>query len=206
MKATYAASVFINCPFDLNYRPMLFAATFAILDCGYQPRCAQEEEDGGAVRIEKIKQIIQDCKFGLHDISETTLGINGLPRFNMPFELGLFLGARQFGDSGQKGKVTLIVDREPYRYQAFLSDIAGQDIRSHGGDTETLIAIVRNWLSTATKRKTIPGAAVIRQRYRDFNVQLPELCAGLHLEAGDLLFNEFTLIAALWLRQRDQAV
>lgn len=52
MKASYAASVFINCPFDDQYRPMLFAAVFAILDCGYQPRCAQEVEDGGDVRIE----------------------------------------------------------------------------------------------------------------------------------------------------------
>jgi hypothetical protein len=205
MKATYAASVFINCPFDSGYRSMLFAATFAILDCGYQPRCAQEEEDGGDVRVEKIKRMIQDCKFGLHDISETALGANGLPRFNMPFELGLFLGARQFGDSRQKSKVTLIVDREPHRYQAFLSDIAGQDIRSHEGNAETLIMIVRNWLSTSTKRKTIPGAAAIRQRYRDFTAQLPELCAGLQLQPDDLLFNEFTLIAASWLSQRDQA-
>lgn len=205
MKASYAASVFINCPFDPGYRPMLFAATFAILDCGYQPRCAQEEEDGGDVRVEKIKRMIQDCKFGLHDISETALGANGLPRFNMPFELGLFLGARQFGDSGQKGKVTLIVDKEPHRYQAFLSDIAGQDIRSHDGNAETLITVVRNWLSTATKRKTIPGAAVIRQRYRDFIAQLPELCAELQLQPGDLLFNEFTQIAAAWLNQRDRA-
>jgi hypothetical protein len=205
MKASYAASVFINCPFDPGYRPMLFAATFAILDCGYQPRCAQEEEDGGVVRVEKIKRMIQDCKFGLHDISETALGANRLPRFNMPFELGLFLGARQFGDAGQKGKVTLIVDREPHRYQAFLSDIAGQDIRSHDGNAETLITVVRNWLSAATRRKTIPGAAVIRQRYRDFTAQLPELCAALKLQPADLLFNEFTLIAASWLEQRDQA-
>lgn len=204
MKATYAASVFINCPFDPGYRHMLFAATFAILDCGYQPRCAQEEEDGGDVRVEKIKRMIQDCKFGLHDISETALGANGLPRFNMPFELGLFLGARQFGSSGQKAKVTLIVDREPHRYQAFLSDIAGQDIRSHEGSAETLITVVRNWLSTATKRKTIPGAAVIRQRYRDFCAQLPELCAGLQLQRDELLFNEFTQIAATWLSKRDQ--
>lgn len=205
MKASYAAGVFINCPFDAAYRPMLFAATFAILDCGYQPRCAQEEEDGGDIRVEKIKRIIQACKFGLHDISETGLGANGLPRFNMPFELGLFLGARQFGDGNHKAKVTLIVDREPHRYQAFLSDIAGQDIRSHGGVAADLITIVRNWLSTATRRKTIPGAAVIRQHYADFTTQLPELCAGLQLLPGDLLFNEFTAIAAEWLKQQDRA-
>lgn len=101
--------------------------------------------------------------------------------------------------------MTLIVDREPHRYQAFLSDIAGQDIRSHGDSADTLITVVRNWLSTATKRKTIPGAAVIRQRYADFTAQLPELCAGLQLQPDELLFNEFTLIAASWLSQRDKA-
>jgi hypothetical protein len=204
MKASYAASVFINCPFDPGYRPMLFAASFAILDCGYQPRCAQEEEDAGEVRVEKIKRMIQDCKFGLHDISETGLGTNGLPRFNMPYELGLFLGARHFGDEQQRAKATLIVDREPYRYQAFLSDISGQDIRTHGGSPEQLITHVRNWLSTATQRKTIPGGAVIRQRHGAFMEQLPELCAGLQLQPADLLFNEFASIASTWLRQQDK--
>lgn len=201
MKADYASSVFINCPFDPAYKSMLFAATFAILDCGYQPRCAQEEQDGGDVRVEKIKRIIQDCKFGLHDISETGLGKNELPRFNMPFELGLFLGARQFGDENQRTKITLILDREPYRYQAFLSDIAGQDIRSHGGKVDSLIVEVRNWLSTATKRTTIPGATVILARYADFTTQLPELCAELDLTPDDLLFNEFAHIASTWLNR-----
>ena len=128
MKASYAASVFINCPFDDQYRPMLFAAVFAILDCGYQPRCAQEVEDGGDVRIEKIRRIIEACKFGIHDISRTELSEgNALPRFNMPFELGIFLGARYFGQGDQAKKFSLIVDRERFRYQQFLSDIAGQD-------------------------------------------------------------------------------
>lgn len=182
---------------------MLFAATFAIMDCGYQPRCAQEEEDGGDVRVEKIKRIIRDCMYGLHDVSETGLCGNGLPRFNMPFELGLFLGAREFGQRNQKSKVALIVDREKYRYQAFLSDIAGQDIRSHGGNADTLITIIRNWLSTANNSSIIPGAAVIRERYAEFTAQLPELCHGLQLESEELLFNEFTQLTASWLRQVD---
>jgi len=204
-RAGYAASVFINCPFDAAYRPMLFAATFAIQDCGYQPRCAQEEEDGGAVRLDKIYRMIQGCKFGLHDISETGLGPNNLPRFNMPFELGVFLGARQFGVEDQKKKVTLIVDREQHRYQAFLSDISGQDIRSHDGDPLKLISVVRNWLSNATQRTTIPGAQAIKNHYADFMAQLPELCEGLQLAPEDLLFNEFTSIAYSWLKQKDKA-
>ena len=52
---------------------------------------------------------------------------NRLPRFNMPLELGLFLGAKSFSDEPrQKKKRCLILDSNPYRYQKFLSDIAGR--------------------------------------------------------------------------------
>ncbi len=202
MKADYSASVFINCPFDPNDRTMLFAAVFAIFDCGYQPRCALETEDGGEVRIEKIQRIISACKFGIHDISLTELGDNGLPRFNMPFELGVFLGAKQFGKGRQTQKVTLIVDRQAHRYQAFLSDIAGQDIRSHSSTPEGLITCIRNWLSNSTRRTTIPGAAHIVRRYQEFQNALPTLCAELQLETPQLLFNEYARIAATWLQRK----
>lgn len=201
MKAAYAASVFINCPFDPAYRPMLYAAVFAILDCGYQPRCAQEVEDGGDVRIEKIKRMIEECKFGVHDISRTELDEdNELPRFNMPFELGVFLGARYFGNGDQTKKTTLILDRERYRYQKFLSDIAGQDIQSHADNPEELIGKVRNWLSNATKRATIPGAARMKTRYNEFQEVLPALCEELELSQDELLFNEYATITSSWLR------
>lgn len=204
MKASYAASVFINCPFDDQYRPMLFAAVFAILDCGYQPRCAQEVEDGGDVRIEKIRRIIEACKFGIHDISRTELGVgNALPRFNMPFELGIFLGARYFGQGDQAKKFSLIVDRERFRYQQFLSDIAGQDIQAHNDDPLVLITRVRNWLANATKRKTIPGAARVQARYRQFQAALPALCDEMALDQGDLLFNEYATVTSSWLRQSE---
>lgn len=205
LKADFASSVFINCPFDQQYKPFLRAAVFAIFDCGYQPRCAQEVEDGGEVRIEKIRRIIAQCKFGLHDISRTELaGVLELPRFNMPFELGIFLGARYFGDSEQSKKVCLIVDSDRYRYQAALSDIAGQDIQSHDNSYEILITKIRNWLANATARSTIPGAARIRERFASFQNDLPAMCAELQWDMDELLFNEFSSLASAWLRTHDQ--
>ena len=38
----------------------------------------------------------------------------------------------------------MILDREKYRYQAYLSDLGGQDIRDHGDDPSRAIAAVRN--------------------------------------------------------------
>ena len=107
-KPKYADSVFVNCPFDAEYQPIFHAIVFAIHDCGYVARCALEADDSGAVRIDKILAIIDQCKLGIHDISRTELSEQNLPRFNMPLELGLFLGARRFGE-GRAKKVTLIV-------------------------------------------------------------------------------------------------
>ena len=154
----YSENVFINCPFDKEYLILRDALLFAIFDCGFIPRCALEEDDSGNVRFNKIQKIIAECRFGVHDLSRTELDDQTqTPRFNMPLELGVFLGAKHFGNRQQKGKVCLVLDLEQYRYQAFISDIAGHDIRSHDNNPEKVITHIRNWLNTASGRKTIPG-------------------------------------------------
>lgn len=119
--SSYNSSVFINCPFDDAFVPIRNAIVFAIYDCGFIPRCALEEDNGGNVRFDKIQRIIAECKFGVHDISCTELDAhNNLPRFNMPLELGVFLGAKRYGGPDQRRKNCLILDREQYRYQQFI--------------------------------------------------------------------------------------
>ena len=88
--------VFINCPFDPEYRPIFEAVVFAVHRCGFVARCALEDGDSDVVRIAKILRMIRDCALGIHDLSRVDAQ-GKLPRFNMPFELGLFMGARQFG-------------------------------------------------------------------------------------------------------------
>src|SRR5258706_8576463 len=106
-------AIFLNVPFDPAYRPLFEAMVFAVFDCGFQPRCALEATDAGQIRVQKISGIIRECALGVHDISRTELDKQTrLPRFNMPFELGLYLGAKWFGDDGQRRKNTLILDRE----------------------------------------------------------------------------------------------
>src|SRR5947208_4085517 len=120
--ADYDRSVFVNCPLDDEYRYLLDAVVFAINDCGYVTRLAIEASDGSEVRIDKIAKIIRECRFGFHDISRTASDpVTNLPRFNMPLELGLFLGAKRFGTAEQKLKSCLIADIERYRYQKFIS-------------------------------------------------------------------------------------
>lgn len=133
-KSTTSRSVFLNCPFDRGYRGMLEALVFVVYDLGLVPRCALEEDDGGELRLSKIEKIIEQCQYGIHDLSAVTLDqVTNLPRFNMPLALGLFLGCRRFGDDIHRRKKCMILDVDRYRYRYFISDISGQDIHAHDG-------------------------------------------------------------------------
>jgi len=194
--------VFINCPFDELYRPIFEAVVFAVHDCGYVARCSLEVTDASQVRIEKIATIIAACKFGIHDISRTELDENvHLPRFNMPLELGLFLGAKRFGSPKHRSKSCLILDVERYRYQKFISDIAGQDIAAHRGNPDEAIRAVRDWLSAATSRTVkIPGGTAIARRYRTFRDELPAACERLQLHPDELTFSDYVVQVEEWLK------
>lgn len=197
----YAGNVFINCPFDGDYMPLFRAVTFATIDCGFYARSALEIDDAAEVRIEKIQRIIRQCKFGIHDISRTeTDEDTDLPRFNMPLELGIFLGARKFGDRNQKDKRCLIMDRDRFRYQVFISDIAGQDIKGHNNDPTDVISNVSTFLRNVSERKTVPGGASINVRYGAFIDDLPEILELAQLEEHEMGFNEFSTFSSEWLK------
>lgn len=196
----YDKSVFINCPFDDSYLPLFRALIFAVFECGLIPRCAREVYDAGEVRIEKIARIVRDCRWGIHDISRTDLNASGLPRFNVPLELGLFLGARRYGTGPQKRKSCLVLDCDKYRYQAFISDIAGQDIAAHGDDPAQAIRAVREWLGASrTGIARPPGGAAISRRYTRFMTDLPAICTRAALESDELTFVDFADMASTWL-------
>lgn len=80
----FGRAVFINCPFDRDYLSCFEALTFAILACGFTPRCALETVDSTVSRLERIRAIVAGCRFGIHDLSRIETH-PGLPRFNMPF-------------------------------------------------------------------------------------------------------------------------
>ena len=194
----YQLSVFINCPFDAAYLKLFHSIIFAVIHCGFRARCAQEINDGGQVRIEKILNIVEACCYGIHDLSRTELDrVNRLPRFNMPLELGFFLGAKRFGVGRQRKKTCLILDRRPHRYQKFISDIADQDIRAHQMSERNAISVTRDWLSAGSGR-AIPGGAHIYRQYTRFNSALPSLCKSLELKKSEMTFTDFANVVTTW--------
>jgi hypothetical protein len=191
--------VFINCPFDSDYAPTFHALIFTIYACGFRPRSARELDDGGQTRVDKLYNLIEECRYGIHDLSRTELdAVHGLPRFNMPLELGIFLGAKRYGGRFQKLKRALILDREPFRYQRFISDLAGMDIHDHGGDPVLALRKTRDWLANVSRRH-LPSADRVARSYTAFLADLPALAAALEFAIDEIPYVDFERIVANWL-------
>lgn len=195
----YDVSVFINCPFTPDYAPLLQAYVFGAIFCGLKPRTARESSDGGEVRYDKIMRIILGCRWGVHDLSLTEADpANGVARFNMPFELGLFLAAQKLGG---RSKACLIFEGRRYENQKSLSDLAGQDPETHGRDPKIALATLRDWIRVATDARGMPGGDHLVERYRQFEIDLPRLCSRMRRAADKLTFPDLCETVELWLAE-----
>ena len=134
-------------------------------------------------------------------ISRVSNPIHRLNCRDMPLELGLFLGAKRYGNKRQRTKSCKILDTEKYRFQKFCSDISGQDISAHSGDPDEAIKSVRNWFGKTRRNVLIPSGSRLVERYRKFQNDLPMLCQSLKLKVPEITFLDFQNILVEWLRE-----
>lgn len=197
-------SVFINCPFTDDYKQLYHSIIFTVLSCGFRPRTAMEAGDAGDIRLDKIMRLVAESPYSIHDLSAVELDDqNQLPRFNMPFELGLVIGCKRIPGSRYSRRPLLVMERTAYTAQKCLSDIAGQDLKAHGGSVSRIINIVRTWLLQQSDRPDIPGHVRIQNAFNAFYDVLPELCDEAELEADDISYSDFVLLAQQWLVERN---
>jgi hypothetical protein len=205
-RAPYARQVFINCPYDDEYRPLLKAIVFAVHACEFTARLALEEPGSERLRLERLISLITECRLGIHDLSRVRPSDQeALPRFNMPFECGVFYGALQFGTKRQAQKRFLLLDSVPFRPQRTMSDAAGLDPRAHSDSPAVAIACVRDFLALDQNPRPM-GAARINTLYEEFLRELPQLAHTADLEPAELepltAFNDWHYFAGKWLSQR----
>lgn len=163
-------NVFVNCPFDQDYRRLLQPLLFTIIYLGFKPRIALEESDSGTPRIQKILRLIGESRLSIHDLSRLRATQAGeFYRMNMPFELGLDVGCRTFGGGAMRKKRCLILEYEPYRFQAAISDISNSDIAAHHDTPKTVSAEVGNWLAGQSLRQ-LPGPAQVWSKFLYFEI------------------------------------
>lgn len=192
--------VFVNCPFDTDYRPLFNAIVFTIIRSGFRARCALEADNAAENRFDKICKIISECRYGVHDISRTEVDGNPpLPRFNMPLELGLFLGAKKYGGARHREKSCIIFDREQYRFQRYISDIAGQDIHAHRGEPASLIVELAAWLRIHSGDAQVPGGVAIGNEFVAFEEALPTIYAARQLDPGEVTFGDYNAVVVQYL-------
>jgi hypothetical protein len=187
--------VFINCPYDSDYLKFLHAICFTVQACGFAPSCALEQQDSQSPRINRIAALVRASSVSIHDLSRMLVPLGGLPRLNMPFELGLFMGTHF-----EKPTSCLVLDTQSDRYRKAISDIAGHDIQSYGASVAALIACVRNFL--ADRRDEIsrpPSPAHLVRDYQLFQNQLPHICEHLSLKPEELTFRDRVFVATRWL-------
>jgi hypothetical protein len=181
---------------------MFRAIAFTVMDCGFEARCALEEDNANKPRYHKLIEMIGQCPYGIHDISRTQLDpLSRLPRFNMPLELGLFMGASAYG---VVPKQCLILEKERYRYQKFISDISGNDVSAHHDKPRLAIVCVRDWLVQHRREVVRPTGDRIWNKYRLFTKELPRQCERQNLTWTKLTFSELIAQIQAWLTVFDE--
>jgi len=166
-------NVFINCPFDNSYFKLLKPLLFSLCYIDLNPQIS-ETSDSGEIRLHKIKGLIEDSQYSIHDLSRMEpMKVSELPRFNMPFECGIDFGMKLSNPEEFANKKFLILEKEQYRYQKVISDISGNDIKAHKNDPEQMIKVVRDWFKPTNPG--IPRHKEIWLAYNEFEYDYEEI-------------------------------
>lgn len=174
-KKEFEQNVFINCPFDDKYYPLLRPLLFTVAYLEFNPRIALETSDSAETRLDKICELIKSSRYSVHDLSRLKAEEKGdFSRLNMPFELGVDYGARRFS-SRLKTKRFLILEERADDYRRALSDISGVDIKTHGNDPIKIVRAIRNWFVETVGLQDVPSATEIWEAFNyfasDFNAR-----------------------------------
>jgi len=139
-KKTIEKAVFLNIPYDPQFHNLCLAYICAIASFGLVPRATLEIP--GTRRLDRIIGLIEECAFSMHDLSRVERNAPlRLPRFNMPFELGLAMAWQKLRN---RGHLWYVFETQPHRAEKTLSDLAGTDVYVHGGTIKGVLREVSN--------------------------------------------------------------
>ncbi|GAA0880374.1 hypothetical protein GCM10009119_33440 [Algoriphagus jejuensis] len=197
-------NVFINCPFDNEFYPLLKGIFFVLIYLGFKPKIA-ETSDSGQVRILKIKDLMVASPLSIHDLSRIDpLATDAAARLNMAFEMGIDFGLRYSGIPEYGTKRFLILEKEEHRYKTFLSDISGNDIKSHQNDPELIIKAIRDWIKSQGQRKAVPRHKLIFSAFNEFLMYYNQMIGGEGYDPKEitaLTFSDVIDIMTNWVKK-----
>jgi hypothetical protein len=150
--------VFINVPFDSQGERVFIALITGLVALGLNPRCVLEI-DPDRPRLARLFNLISECGYSVHDLSRVSTSRAGafrVPRFNMPFELGLAVAVALSASSAVQHRWR-VIEQVPHRLATSLSDLGGYDPAIYSGTVEGL-------LRALTDLMDVPGAPLRGER------------------------------------------
>jgi len=158
-------SVFLNIPYDAQFEELYLAYIVGLTQLGLKINAtlALPNQD----RLKRIVGLIEKSDVSIHDLSRIESS-SGIPRFNMPLELGLAL----FRSHITRGRHRVFVfEKKAYRVQRSTSDVNGIDPQIHKGRPKGVMAGLRN-IFYQSDGTTVPE---MLSSYRAVKRKLPEL-------------------------------
>jgi hypothetical protein len=168
-----ASGVFLNVPFDRPYEPIFIGLVGALVHLGKRPTTVLELGGGAALRIDRLISAIRENPFSVHDLSRVRLSpraAGGVPRFNMPFELGLAVAVSR-SDRRRPRHGFVLLESRPFRLQHSLSDMNGYDPLIHNDTQGGGIRLMFEAFSAAGSADLGPARRLVR-RLREVAIQL----------------------------------
>lgn len=161
-------AVFLNIPYDQKFRPLYLAYIVGLMQLGLEPRVTLGLP-GGARRLDRILELIQGCRYSIHDLSRVELDSTKprTPRFNMPFELGLSVCWAQMYPERH---TWFVCETENRRLQKSLSDLNGTDPNVHDGTVE---GVMRELGNAFVRPTAMPSVTEMMASYRIVQRQAP---------------------------------
>src|SRR5258708_12794454 len=130
---------------------------------GMCPHATLEITDSSR-RLEKILNLERSCDYSVHDLSRVQLdrAKPRVPRFNMPFELGLCV-ADANRHEGQRQN-WFVFEAVANRVDKSLSDLKGTDPKIHGATVRGVLSGFCNVFRPPRRQPTAPQTTQIYKR------------------------------------------
>jgi hypothetical protein len=162
-------TAFMNVPYDERYQDLYLAFIAGLTSFGLDPR-ATLEVPGGNRRLDRIFELITSCQYSFHDLSRVQLDRKRpqVPRFNMPFELGLVLGWLQ--TNGRSNHTWFLFEAVKRRVSKSLSDLDGTDPYIHDEKPKGVFRELGNALVRSAEQPTMQQMYVV---YRNIKMASP---------------------------------
>ena len=149
---------FINVPFDKQYERLYLAFIAGLCGFGLVPQSVLQIP-GSHRRLDRLTKLIADCRYSFHDISRVELDTRRprVPRFNMPFELGMAVNSAH-------DHYWYAFESKPFRALKSLSDLNGTEVYVHDGRPIGVFRCLTNALARTQHR---PNLSELQAIYRD---------------------------------------